>query len=89
MRIVKVLLSGCLGFFIFIEFSPKTQNVDFSKLLVFKIEKFQAILKTDYMLSRTRLQHVYTQHVYTISKQYPYFWMSNGKKTGKGNEVTF
>ena len=29
------------------------------------------------------------QHTYQISKQDLYFWLCNGKKTGKGGDVTF
>ena len=29
------------------------------------------------------------QHVYLISKRYLYFWLFNGQKPGKGNDVTF
>ena len=62
----------------------KIQNINVTKIIAYKIQSFQFIKKRNNCDG-----DIYKQHAYKISKQYIWFWLRNGKKTGKGDDVTF
>ena len=79
------LQNAYIGFSTFFYFDPKN-----SKLLFFKNNCLQNSTFSRYLSNRNICyQLTYIQHAYTISKQYAYFWLCTGQKTGKGDDVTF
>ena len=66
----------CLEFVIFLDFDPKIQNFNFSKIITYKIRNFHVIEKN---MVKCDLD-TYTQHAYKISRQYLCFWLCNRQK---------
>ena len=71
--------------FIRLDFDPKTQNFDFSKINGYKIQKFGVIPKNWNVYCKA----TYKQRTCKISEQYLYIWLCNGQKPGKGDDFTF
>ena len=61
----NALQNGYLVFLIFFEFDPKTQNLDFSKIIAYKIQSFHDI-KTEFILS-TYIHATYIHNFKAIS----------------------
>ena len=81
---LNILQNGYHIYLISLDFAPKIQNFNFQNILTIKsniliVSKKQNICDWD----------AYKQHAYKISKQYLSFGLCNGKKTGKGDDVTF
>ena len=75
--------SGNHGFVIFLSLVHNIQNFDISKIISYEIQNYQVILKRN-----TFYPDTYKQHACKLSKQH-LFWLCNGKKKGKGDDVTF
>ena len=82
---LNALQNGYLGFSIFFGFTPKIQNLNFSKIIAYKIRNFQVIQKTG----------IYVMEIHTNNKHTKFqsnlfvFGCAMAKKPGKGDDVTF